>query len=227
VSTDTVNWQGEDALRPMLVPIEDVRPWPGNPRQGDVGAMCLSLERFGQYRPAVVQASTGQIAAGNHMWIAARQLGWTHLAVLAKDMDDTTARQLLLADNRVADRGTYDQDALAGILRDLAERDELDPATGYDLDDLDDLLAQLDNSDPIDVPGRRPRGGSDETGPPPPAASSGGEVVREVTLLVPLDDLDTFNADVAVLTEAWGAARLTEVALRALSECAERVRDEA
>jgi len=177
--SDEQTWRGEYALRPFLVPIEEVQPHPRNPRQGDVGAMSLSLEKFGQYRPAVVQAGTGYIVAGSHMWRAARALGWTHLAVLLREMDDEEAASLMLADNRVADRGSYDQAALADLLQDLAATTGgLDPALGYDLDDLDALMADLDRSGPPapPAPPREPAAavpGSDEERSPAPAEGSG------------------------------------------------------
>lgn len=187
--TDEQTWTGEYALRPFLVPLGDVQPHPRNPRQGDVGAMSLSLEKFGQYRPAVVQAGTGFIVAGSHMWRAAKALGWTHLAVLLRKMDDEEAASLMLADNRVADRGSYDQAALADLLQDLAATTGgLDPALGYDLDDLDALMADLDRSgppapppDPVARASRsaeeRPGGEGEGSGPPeaPDRSDDGSE----------------------------------------------------
>lgn len=138
-----------DGLQAFLVPIDQVRPHPRNKRQGDVGAMCLRLEHDGQYRLAVVQRSTGYICAGSHMWKAAKALGWTHLAVLYKDMDDTAALQLMVGDNRQADQGSYDQDGLEELLTELATKGALD-GTGYTGDDLDDL--RMSNKATHDAP---------------------------------------------------------------------------
>jgi len=149
-------WDGPPELEPLLVPLEDVQPHPRNPRQGDVGAMTLSLEAFGQYRAAIVQASSGYILAGSHLWRAAKAMGWSHLAVIRRDLSDAEAAQLLVADNRVADRGSYDQAALADLLTELAHAGALAPGTGYDLEDLDDLLADLDRI-PLPPPASGPR----------------------------------------------------------------------
>jgi ParB-like chromosome segregation protein Spo0J len=213
-------WQGEDALRPMLVPIAEVHPHPRNPRQGDVGAMSLSLERFGQYRPAVVQADTGHIVAGSHMWKAAAALGWTHLAVIVRAMDDAEAAQLMLADNRVADRGGYDQDALAAVMRDLAEQDALHPATGYDLDDLDDLLADLERV-PAPLPAT-PADGSPAPAPGvTPAPSTPGH--RELRLLIPEDEWPPFAEALERVREAAGVDTAPEAVVFAVRACADEL----
>lgn len=44
---DEVRWKGPEELTSLLVPIDSITPWPGNPRHGDVGAIVTSLRRFG------------------------------------------------------------------------------------------------------------------------------------------------------------------------------------
>jgi len=131
-----------DALRSLAVPIDSVRPHERNPRHGDIGALTQSLERFGQTKPVIVQASTGRILGGNHTWRAAKALGWTEIAVHAMDVDAPTADAILIADNRIGDLGGYDDTLLAGILAGLADADAL-AGTGYDGSDVDALLAKI------------------------------------------------------------------------------------
>ena len=59
-------------------------------------------------------------------------------AVVAR-MDDRTAMRYLVADNRTQELGATDTNALVDILAELAMVGQLD-ATGYDGDDVDDLL---------------------------------------------------------------------------------------
>lgn len=47
----------------LTVPIGDVRPRRGNPRQGNVDLIAESLARNGQYRPIVVNKPTGEVLA--------------------------------------------------------------------------------------------------------------------------------------------------------------------
>lgn len=135
-------WNGADALRRMLVPLGEVEPWPGNPREGDVPSIIESLQRFGQVRPILIRVS-GRIVAGHHLVLAARELGWSHIAAIRHDFaDEEEARAYLIADNRIPERGRVNEEALAvqlGALRTLE-------GTGYSERDralLDSRLARL------------------------------------------------------------------------------------
>src|SRR5262249_21972971 len=63
-----------DTLDELRVPIDSVRGYARNPRRGDLAAIKRSLEVNGQYRPIVVNRRTGEVLAGNHTWLAAREL---------------------------------------------------------------------------------------------------------------------------------------------------------
>jgi site-specific DNA-methyltransferase (adenine-specific) len=128
-------------LRALAVPIDSVELHPRNPRRGDVAAVAASLARFGQVKPIVVQRSTSYVIAGNHVLRAALNLGWTEIAANVEDLDDVESIALMLADNRSADLGGYDDTLLAAILAEQQAEDNL-AATGYDADDVAALLAQ-------------------------------------------------------------------------------------
>jgi DNA modification methylase len=142
-------------LRPLVVPLDSVTLHPRNPRRGDVGAIAASLARFGQRKPIVVQASTRYVVAGNHLVMAARSLGWTEIAANVQEMDDTEATAFMLADNRTADLGAYDDGLLAELLAELSDADNL-LATGYDVDDVEAMLRAAGlyrpSGDPDEVP---------------------------------------------------------------------------
>ena len=127
----------------MAQPINNVQPHPRNVRQGDVGVICQSLEAHGQYRPIVVHKSTNNILAGNHTWQAASALGWDKIACTFVDCDDEQALRILLADNRANDLASYDDSALAELLKELANGTGLE-GTLFEPTDLDDLLAMLE-----------------------------------------------------------------------------------
>ncbi len=131
-------------LNTETVEIDGVRPHPKNVRQGDIGAICESLKAHGQYRAIVVQRSTGHILAGNHTWKAAKQLGWTDIAVHYIDCDDDKAMRILLVDNRANDLATYDDQALANLLKEISATDLGFAHTLYDGDALDQLLFDLE-----------------------------------------------------------------------------------
>ena len=150
-----------ETLASLVVPIDSVEPYGDNPRDGDVGSIAVSLERNGQYRPIVVNKRDDAILAGNHTWKAAKSLGWDEIAATFVDVDEATARRIVLVDNRSNDVASYDDQALADLLESIAAEEGPEGliGTGFDGDDLDELLADLDAqqlpdslNDPDDVP---------------------------------------------------------------------------
>ena len=134
-------------LATLATPIDDLKPLPGNPRKGNVDAVARSLARFGQRKPIVCRPD-GTIIAGNHTWQAARKLGWDEIAVVRVADDDQEAFAFALADNRTAELGGYDQEALAAMLAEVADTDAF-AATGYTAEDL----ARLLDGPPLPEPG--------------------------------------------------------------------------
>lgn len=129
-----------EGLIDLAVPIDNLTPLDGNPRRGDVDAVARSLRRFGQRKP-VVATLDGTIIAGNHTHAAAVRLGWSELAVVYVDDDSVEAKAFALADNRTSDLGTYDNEALVGMMQSVAAADlELLESASYTGEDLSDLL---------------------------------------------------------------------------------------
>lgn len=130
-------------LAALAFPVDDLQLLPGNPRRGDVDAVARSLEQFGQRKPIVARRSDRSVLAGNHTLQAARSLGWPDIATVWVDDDDATGRAYALADNRTAELGGYDDEALAEMIAAVQGADpELLAATGWTGDDL----AALTNS---------------------------------------------------------------------------------
>lgn len=130
----------------LAQPINDFKTHPKNVRQGDVGAISQSLEAHGQYRPIVVQRSTGHILAGNHTYLAAKSLGWEQIAATFVDCDEEQAIKILLVDNRANDLAMYDDRKLADLLKDLAATNAGLDGSLFSGDDLDDLLFRLEGT---------------------------------------------------------------------------------
>lgn len=123
-------------------PLGELSTYHRNPRVGDVSAIVESLRLRGQFRTIVVNVGThtgrpNEILAGNHTFLAARELGWETIAATTVDVDDDGAAQIVVADNRLAQLGGMDDATLASLLSDLSSLE----GTGY----LDaDLLKLLD-----------------------------------------------------------------------------------
>ena len=126
-------------LKDLLVSCKDLKEYPDNTRQGDVGAIVTSLQDNGQYRPIVVNKKTMEILAGNHTFQAANHLGWEKIAATFVEVDEDTARRIVLVDNRTNDLADYDYPALVEQLTELTKTEKSLRGSGFDLDDLDDL----------------------------------------------------------------------------------------
>lgn len=123
-----------------MVPIAKLRVHPENPRRGDLQTIGESIDANGFYGAIIAQKSTGNILAGSHRFHVAFTRGFAQVPVIWVDVDDDTARKIMLADNRIADLATYDQETLANILDQLAQDDAL-RGSGYNQDEVEKLLA--------------------------------------------------------------------------------------
>src|SRR4051812_35538479 len=97
-------------LEVRTVDTAELKPYPDNPRRGDIEAIKSSLSELGQYRPIVVNRPKMEVLAGNHVLEAAAALGWQLVDVTFVDVDDERARKIVLADNRTSDLATYDSE---------------------------------------------------------------------------------------------------------------------
>lgn len=127
--------------------IAELKFYPGNARRGDIDLIADSLSKLGQYKPIVVNVD-GTILAGNHTVMAAQRLGWETIDVHRVDVDDETAKRIVLVDNKANDQSTYDVEELVNLLTELPNLD----ATGFTRDEVDDLLETLDALDDEDIP---------------------------------------------------------------------------
>lgn len=130
------------SLTDQTVAIDELTPHPENPRRGNINAIAASLSRFGQVKP-VLALPSGTIVAGHHVYYAARHLGWDKIAAVRVEMDEERARAYLLADNRIAELGTYDSDLLGRLLAEVEGLDGLE-GTGYSQEDLQNFFSSLD-----------------------------------------------------------------------------------
>jgi hypothetical protein len=132
-------------MEAIKVAIDTLKEFEGNPRRGNIKELTESLKVNGQYKPIVVQKSTKQIIAGNHLWKAAKELGWTDITIVELDVDDSAAKKIVVADNRLADMGAYDEQALLDLLKEIDLQ-----GTGYIPADVDDLLALIEEQTPVE-----------------------------------------------------------------------------
>ena len=131
-------------MKTELVKIETLVFDPANARkhgEKNLAAIKSSLQRFGQQKPIVVDAS-GVVRAGNGTLAAAKSLGWKEIAIVRSPLSGSEATAYAIADNRSSELAEWDDDVLSQTLAALQIEDEdLALATGFDAKEIDALLA--------------------------------------------------------------------------------------
>ena len=134
----------------VYVDPSSLTPWNKNPRHNEaaIDEVAKSIERFGFASPIVARTADGRIIAGHTRHAAAMSLGLRDVPVRFLDIDEQKASALALADNRLGEIATWDDEGLAAILEGLAAEDiDLD-GLGWDEDELDGLLESFGTVDP-------------------------------------------------------------------------------
>ena len=111
-----------EPLRHLAVPVESLVLDPDNARrhpERNLEVIRASLSRWGQRLPLVVQRDGLIVRAGNGRLMAARAMGWTHVAALVVDEAQADAVEFALVDNQSSLLAEWDDQALAKILRTL------------------------------------------------------------------------------------------------------------
>ena len=126
-------------MNAVKVAIDELKPYPNNPRRGNIKLIADSLKEYGQYKPIIVNKSNNEILVGNHTHAAAKTLGWTEIEVAFIEVDEETAAKIVLVDNRAGDLSEYDNNALLELLERLNDLEH----TGYGDDEYDDVLARI------------------------------------------------------------------------------------
>jgi DNA modification methylase len=129
-------------------------------------------------------------------------LGWEQVAVVwADDLTADEATAFALADNRVADLGSYDDADLLAMIDTITYDPDLLAATGYSAQDLDDLLALTDDG----------AGGKDKDVDAVPAQAPAKTVTGDVWLLGPHRVMCGDSSDVDALHRLCAAEQIGAV----------------
>ena len=149
-----------------------------NARRGDVGLIAESMQRNGVYKPLVVNRGTKtgrpmEVLCGNHSLMAIRRLAdenprderWQTVDVYVIDVDEQQAARTVIADNKASDEATYEVEELVNLLTELPDL----AGTGFDRDELDELLEALDAPE------------VEEETPPEETANDGYDLLVECT----------------------------------------------
>ncbi|GAA0390397.1 site-specific DNA-methyltransferase [Paenibacillus motobuensis] len=121
---------------------------PGDPEYEKLKHSILS---FGYVEPIVWNERTGNMVGGHQRYkIMVNELGQSELVVSVVDLDDQQERLLNLALNKVS--GHWDNEALARLLDELQEDGADLSLSGFDQDEISDLISSLPDIPDIDPP---------------------------------------------------------------------------
>jgi DNA modification methylase len=102
-----------------------------------------SMREFGLVEPLVARPTDHLLIGGHQRLEAAKALGMTTVPVVFVDLSDAQAKALNLALNRI--QGEWDLPKLGALLEELQSLPDLDETlSGFDTEEIDDLLAELD-----------------------------------------------------------------------------------
>jgi len=125
-------------------------PFARNPRThsaAQVAQIAGSISAFGFNAPILVDSHSGVIA-GHGRLLAARQLGLDQVPVIVLDhLSEIQKRAYILADNKLAELGGYDDELLASQLAELRDDDVDLQMLGFSDDELRTLLADAERGD--------------------------------------------------------------------------------
>ncbi len=128
--------------------LSELTPYPRNPRQhsdAQIAQIAGSIAQFGFNAPILVDAKGGMLA-GHGRYLASLKLGLETVPVVVLDhLSETEKRAYILADNKLAELSSFDDDLLRAELADLRDAEVDLGALGFDEDELAVLLADAES----------------------------------------------------------------------------------
>ncbi len=151
------------------IEVKKLIPYKGNARvHGDkqITQIARSIERFGFNNPILVDEGN-VVMAGHGRLAAAQKLGLTQVPVVrVSHLSEKEKKAYILADNRLAEKATWDQEQLTLELKELSVDTEFDLSlTGFETPETDLILYGQKEPDkaetweePLQIPKRVRRG---------------------------------------------------------------------
>jgi len=125
---------------------------PKNPRthsKRQIHQIARSIETFGFNVPVLIDAA-GKVIAGHGRVLACRELGYKEVPTICLEhLTGPQAQAFMIADNRLTDNSTWDDELLAVSLKELSELDldfALD-AIGFEMGEIDLRIEQMQVED--------------------------------------------------------------------------------
>lgn len=128
-------------------PVDRLIPYARNPRthsDAQITQIAANIAEFGFTNPLLVDTNAG-IIAGHGRLLAARKLNLPEVPVIVLDhLSETQKRAYMIADNRLALNAGWDDELLRCELEELDKADYNLALTGFEDEELAQLLARQD-----------------------------------------------------------------------------------
>jgi ParB/RepB/Spo0J family partition protein len=125
-------------------PIDSLKPNPNNPRTHSprqIRQLARSIRKFGFNEPVITDKESN-IIVGHGRVLGAKQAGLTRVPVIRKeDLTPADIRAYMIAANQLAQNAGWDRKMLAVELQSLIELDFDVSITGFEMAQVDVLLA--------------------------------------------------------------------------------------
>lgn len=122
--------------------IDELKPYAKNPRKNEkaIDAVMHSIEEFGFKNPIIIDKD-GVIISGHTRRLAAIKLGLREVPCIVGDhLSEEQVKAFRLADNRVAEIATWDDDLLKEEMKNVLDMD-LD-IYGFDIGNIEDIMQE-------------------------------------------------------------------------------------
>src|ERR1035437_11191580 len=130
--------------------LAELTPYPKNPRRhsdAQIAQIAGSIAQFGFNSPILIDPK-GNIIAGHGRYLASLKLGLETVPVVVLDhLSETEKRAYILADNKLADLSSFDDDLLREELAELRDAEIDLGALGFDDNELAIRLAAAELPD--------------------------------------------------------------------------------
>ena len=146
----------------VSMPIGDLKPYDKNPHTHPPEQLAdieKSILYYGFNVPILINKEKG-IIAGHGRYVAAQKLKMKFVPVIfLEHLAAPAAKAFLLAENKAAEGATWDQNLLAEVMQDLHKVNFDLSKTGFNTEELNELLEDLTVDEPTDGPPSRGRAG--------------------------------------------------------------------
>ena len=148
-------------LEVQYIDLEEIIEADNNPKDHDLGVIYQSINRFGFTNPIMLNEATGKLLAGHGRLQALKLIKdandpipdriveedgrWMVPVIKGINIDNPAeAQAYLLADNRLTELGGWKNIDLIESLNEIMEKTGDLDGTGYDLEDIDTILRDLE-----------------------------------------------------------------------------------